>query len=607
MNSKNIKRTNSNVNTNPIPSHWQYVPLGEILTEIIGGGTPSRNNPKYWDGKIPWFTVKDMRTQRPVDSIDHISEIAVRESATNIIPPDTVIIATRIGLGKVIRVPFEAAINQDLKALILPANVDKGYLENWILSISNQLESIGSGTTVKGIRLEQLRSLAFPLAPTNEQKRIVAEIEKQFSRLDEAVENLKRVKANLKRYKAAVLKAAVEGKLTEKWRAEHPDVEPASELLERILTERRKKWEESELVKMKAKGKVPKDDNWKKRYKKPACPIAADLPAIPKNWTWATPMQLSAPVNYSLAIGPFGSNLKVRDYRRSGIPLIFVRNIRTGKFDYENTKYVSKAKAKELSPHQIQPGDVLITKMGNPPGDACLYPLNQSPAIITADCIKWSLSPLTNNPQYFVQAVNSEAVRNQIIKITKGVAQQKISLARFKNIAVPLPPVAEQVYLSTELEKLSSISNSLEAEINKHLSRSNRLRQSILQKAFSGKLVTQDPNDEPANKLLERIEKKKQMEDQSSKKSNALKLKRRVKPVKRPRSKTPLLEVMREHPDGITPEDLLSKANFSIEEVDLFYAELSDMQPLIEEEKPMDSAALRWPHDSKVILKLKEG
>ena len=194
---------------------WEMVPLGEVLEDIVGGGTPSRSNPAYWEGNIPWLTVKDMRSRRPQDSIDHISENAVRESATNLIPADTVIIATRIGLGKVIRVPYVAAINKDLKALITKPVVDKGYLEYWIVSIANYLESIGSGTTVKGIRLEQLRSLPFPLAPLDQQKRIVAEIEKQFSRLDEAVANLKRVKANLKRYKAAALKAAVDGHLVE--------------------------------------------------------------------------------------------------------------------------------------------------------------------------------------------------------------------------------------------------------------------------------------------------------------------------------------------------------------------------------------------------------
>ncbi len=102
-----------------------------------------------------------------------------------------------------------------------------------------------------------------PVPPREQQDEIVAEIEKQFSRLDEAVANLKRVKANLKRYKAAVLNAAVEGKLTEEWRKAHPDVESASKLLDRILAERRAKWEEAELAKMEAKGKAPKNDKWK--------------------------------------------------------------------------------------------------------------------------------------------------------------------------------------------------------------------------------------------------------------------------------------------------------------------------------------------------------
>ena len=104
------------------------------------------------------------------------------------------------------------------------------------------------GIAVPNVNATKLAKVKIPIALPNEQKRIVAEIEKQFSRLDEAVDNLKRVKANLKRYKASVLKAAVEGKLTEEWRKKHPDVEPADKLLQRILAERRKKWEDAELA-----------------------------------------------------------------------------------------------------------------------------------------------------------------------------------------------------------------------------------------------------------------------------------------------------------------------------------------------------------------------
>jgi type I restriction enzyme S subunit len=124
---------------------------------------------------------------------------------------------------------------------------------------------------VNGTKLAQIE---IPVAPANQQQRIVAEIEKQFSRLDEAVANLKRVKANLERYKASVLKAAVEGKLTEDWRKQHSNIELASKLLERILTERRAKWS--------GKGK----------YKEPEAPDATGFPPLPKGWTWARLEQL---------------------------------------------------------------------------------------------------------------------------------------------------------------------------------------------------------------------------------------------------------------------------------------------------------------------------
>ena len=190
-----------------------------------------------------------------------------------------------------------------------------GFFEYLLRGLN--LSQLDKSTAVPGLSRDDYNAIEVAVAPFDQQKRIVAEIEKQFSRLDEAVANLKRVKANLKRYKAAVLKAAVEGKLTEEWRKAHPDVEPASQLLKRILAERRAKW--------KGKGK----------YKKPETPKTTNLPPLPEGWTWASPEQLSSAAAYSFAIGPFGSNLKVSDYRSSGVPLIFVRNIRSSHFGDE--------------------------------------------------------------------------------------------------------------------------------------------------------------------------------------------------------------------------------------------------------------------------------
>ncbi|MFO0889888.1 MAG: hypothetical protein U0790_12195 [Isosphaeraceae bacterium] len=116
-----------------------------------------------------------------------------------------------------------------------------------------------------------MKAVRVPFAPINEQRRIVAKIEELFSDLDAGVAALERVRANLKRYRASVLKAAVEGKLTEDWRAQHPDTEPAPVLLERILTERRRQWEKDQLAKFAQAGKQP-PKGWREKYVEPGRP-----------------------------------------------------------------------------------------------------------------------------------------------------------------------------------------------------------------------------------------------------------------------------------------------------------------------------------------------
>lgn len=223
-------------------------------------------------------------------------------------------------------------------------------------------------------------------------------------------------------------------------------------------------------------------------------------------WTWASPEQLSSEDKHALAIGPFGSNLKVSDYRDSGVPLIFVRNIRSGVFSSESTRFVSYKKAEELNAHQVIGGDLLITKMGDPPGDAYLYPENAPTAIITADCIRLQLSLLLEKSKaFFVHCINSKLGRDQILQITKGVAQQKVSLSRFSSIAFPLPPFAEQVEIIRQVDHRLAAADKLAVVLEQQMTQARTTRQSLLREAFAGRLVPQNPDDEPASVLLERI------------------------------------------------------------------------------------------------------
>ena len=157
-----------------IPANWLEGTIGDYLKQIKGGGTPSRKNSAYWGGTIPWASVKDLNGEY-IDSIEeYITEEGLKNSASNLIPAGTVIIATRMALGKVIRFSCDVAINQDLKALFPQKELSSDFLFYWLLLQASRIEALGAGSTVKGIRLEALKALRIMLPPIDEQKKMVA-------------------------------------------------------------------------------------------------------------------------------------------------------------------------------------------------------------------------------------------------------------------------------------------------------------------------------------------------------------------------------------------------------------------------------------------------
>ena len=219
-----------------LPPGWVAQRLGGVLDNIVGGGTPSKDHPEYFQGSIPLMTVKDMKVPRPSLTGFNITEEALANSSARVVPADTVVIATRMGLGKVVRPKMPTAINQDLKALFPCDALDKSFLEMWLVSIAAKIEAMGTGTTVKGVRLNQIRELEILLPPLNEQRRIVEKIETLFAELDKGEEALREVQKLLTRYRQSVLKAAVTGELTADWRAENAGrLEHGRDLLARIV------------------------------------------------------------------------------------------------------------------------------------------------------------------------------------------------------------------------------------------------------------------------------------------------------------------------------------------------------------------------------------
>jgi type I restriction enzyme S subunit len=238
-----------------------------------------------------------------------------------------------------------------------------------------------------------------------------------------------------------------------------------------------------------------------RRLKSLRMAVVAD--SIRGDWRRAAVGDITDDSRHGLAIGPFGSNLKVSDYRDEGVPLVFVRNIRSAEFRAASTRFISAAKAKELAAHRVRSGDVLVTKMGDPPGDATVYPEGFPDAIITADCIKIAVGD-SFDARFVALAINAPEGKRQVLAITKGVAQKKVSLGRFKSIEIPAPPLEEQRLIVARVETSLSIVDEMRGAVDAAARRSAGVRRSILKRAFRGELVPQNPSDEPAAALLDR-------------------------------------------------------------------------------------------------------
>ncbi len=477
-----------------LPSNWIKTTLGEVIEQFIGGGTPSKAVTEYFSGKIPFMTVKDMNARRPNDTIDHITKKALESSSSKLVPADTLIIATRMGLGKVVRPTVDVAINQDLKALFPAKGVDKDFLENWFLFQAHYLETQGIGTTVKGVRLEFLRDLPFPLAPYNEQKRIVDKVERLFSDLDEGEALLKTVQQQLTIYQQAILKAAFTGDLTKDWRENNKHrIKSGTDFLKKILQARKENWQ--------GKGK----------YKEPVAPDSTNFPAISNSWVWARTEQLAH------VIGGLTKNAKRKDYPIKR-PMLRVANVYQNRFALEEIHQIGVTGG-ELERVLLKKDDLLIVE-GNGSKDQigrmaiwadqienCIHQNH----LIKARLVEPKLSKYVL--LWFMSHNGREVIEN-VASSTSGL--YTLSISKIEELCVPLPSLEEASEIVSKVEDIFSQIDALQSWCASELARSGTLRQSILKDGFSGKLVPQDPADEPAGELLKRIQAERASQRKSS-------------------------------------------------------------------------------------------
>jgi type I restriction enzyme S subunit len=354
--------------------------------------------------------------------------------------------------------------------------------------VQQQIQNRTCGVAQKKISLERFRDLAIPLPPLPEQRRIVAEIEKQFMRLEAGVAALRRVQANLKRYRAAVLKAACEGKLvpteaelqksgsgvpplgsTEKRHDAASTFETGEALLQRILAERRKNWT--------GRGK----------YKEPTAPDTANLPQLPEGWTWASVDQLAEETMIGLDRG----RAQQSSAPSSGVPYIKMNNVTMeGRVLYDDMAYVP-ANAEESERFAVQAGDILFNTRNSTELVGKIGIIRNAPdgAIYNNNLMRIRV-PRGVLPEFLCSQMCSHGFRQRMELVKK--ATTSVAAVYQKDLLplpIALPAIAEQTRIVAEVERRLSVVEELESVVLANFQRATRLRQSTLQKAFTGTLT----------------------------------------------------------------------------------------------------------------------
>jgi type I restriction enzyme S subunit len=491
--------------TDGLPPGWVSTTLGEVF-RWGSGGTPTSTNKTYYGGHIPWLIIGDLDDKIVSTSSHTITASGLQSSSAKWVEVGSVLLAMYGSIGKLGIAGTRLTTNQAI-AFTSPEPIEGKYLFYYLLGQRRRLNQMGSGATQNNISQTVIRGFPFLLAPLPEQHRIVAEIERQFSLLDAGVANLRRVSANLKRYRASVLQAACEGRLVPTEAAlalaEGRSYEPADVLLTRILAERRARWEAEQVAKMEVQGKLALNGAWKAKYQEPAAPDTSKLRGLPEGWGWCSASQVCDFITKGTT--PAAEKMQAG---QGDVPFIKVYNLTNyGVLDFSvNPTFINqKTHQRDLARSKVFPGDILMNIVGPPLGKVSIvseiYPewnINQAIAIFRPE--------IGLDRKFLAYALLTEAVLFRITSKAKATAGQfNLTLEQCRMLPLPLPPMTEQERIVAEVERRLSVVDNLEQVVKANLKRAERLRQAILKEAFAGRLVPQNPADEPAGVLLERI------------------------------------------------------------------------------------------------------
>ncbi|WP_199431193.1 restriction endonuclease subunit S [Qaidamihabitans albus] len=462
-----------------LPPGWEWTTLGEI-GEWFGGGTPSKSKPEFWtDGTIPWLSPKDMGSEKLGRTRDHITSEAVDRSAVRLVPDDSVAVVVRSGILEhklpVAQVPFATTLNQDMRSVVTYPGVESAWIAYYLRSAEQEILSECSkrGTTVASIDTSKLMGFRVPLPSTAEQRRIVASLEDHLSRLDAGKQILDKAKVRTKRLDRSIVSSALQGELAEPSAADTP----LPTYLNSI----------AEYRQIRARGE-------------PAKATGTIEVSVPSWWAAVSLATLSRRIQYGTS-----AKATVNDDGAS-IPVIRMGNIQGGAITNESMKYLP-ASHPDISKLLLQDGDILFNRTNSFDlvGKSAVYRDSHGPAVFASYIIRCQLVPAVN-PDWISLVINSIFGRRYIEAVaSQQVGQANVNGTKLAAMPIPLPPPEEQDRIMYAVRQLADSAERGLISIESARKAAEDVRRSLLAEAFAGKLVPQDPSDEPASVLLERI------------------------------------------------------------------------------------------------------
>jgi type I restriction enzyme, S subunit len=438
---------------------WARVALGEIA-EVVRGVTYDKEHARSEPGRglVPVLRATNIGFELSFDELVYVPEHYIRPD--QYLRVGDIVVATSsgslsvVGKGALVRSDVSAAFGAFCSVLRPTSAIEPRFLA-YFLRTSEYRETVSAlaaGVNINNLRRGHLENLTIRVPPLAQQRRIVAALEEKLSDLDAAVSALERARANVTRFRAAVMRATVNGSLGRYQTA--------------------------------SVARIPGPDPWS--------------PAVPSEWRWAALGDLADVVEY-------GTSAKTSE-DDGGVPVLRMGNIVDGELSTEELKFLP-ASHHEFPRLFLLPGDLLFNRTNSPElvGKCAVYRGHPATASFASYLLRVRLKPEVL-PDLVSVFINSSYGRSWVKNVvSQQVGQANVNGTKLRALRVPVPPAQKQQALVTEIERQMLGARRLATEIETQLARAARLRQAILKRAFDAQLVPQDPNDEPASVLLGRV------------------------------------------------------------------------------------------------------